>query len=99
MAPNVEFQYTLAGTSLAPDVHHLNREFLKNTSHKPFFSLGLMLGGGVVLCAVVPPAICSFAPVCSKLLLGLSAAKPIESQVPVLGSAWNKCRVSHTSCC
>ena len=99
-APKIGYQYTIAETVLAPDVQHLKQEFLKNASCKPLFSLGFMVDGGVVLCAVVHPVIRSLVPVCSKLLLGgLPGAKPIESQVPVLGPAWDKGRVSHTYCC
>ena len=99
MAPKVGYQYILAGTVLAPDVQHLKQEFLKNTSCKPLFSLGFVVDDRVVLCAVVTLVLCPLIPVCSKLLLGLPAAKPIESQVPVIGSAGDECRVSHSYCC
>ena len=95
MAPKVGYQYTLAGTVLAQDVQHLKQEFLKNTSCKPLLSLGFMIDGRAVLCAVVTPVIHSLIHVCSKLLLSLPAANPIESQVPVLEPAWDKCRISH----
>ena len=95
MVPKVGYHYTLTGTTLAPDVQHLKQEFLKNTSCKALFSFGSMVDGGVVLCAVDIPVSLSFVPVCSKLLFVLSAAKSIESQVAVVGPAWDKCRVSH----
>ena len=78
-APKIRYQCTLAGTVLAQDIQHLTQEFLKNTSCKSLFSLAFMVYCRVVLCAVVTPVICPLVPVCSKLLLGLPATKPIES--------------------
>ena len=80
-APKLGYQYTLAGTVLAPDVQLLNQESLENTSCKPLFSLGFMVDGGVVLCAVVTPVICPLVSVCSKFLLNLPVAKPLESSL------------------
>ena len=98
-APKIGHQYTIAETVLAPNVQHLKQEFLKNASCKPLFSLGFMLDGSVVLCAAATPVMCPLIPVCSKFLLGLPAAKPIESQIPVFGPVGDTCRVRHTHYC
>ena len=84
---------------LAPVVQHLKQESLKNMPCKPLFSLRFVVDGLVVLRAVVSVVIHSLVPVRSELLLSLPAAKPIESQIPVLGPAGGKCRVSHFHCC
>ena len=72
--PKVGYQYTLAGTVLAPDVLHLKQESLKNASCKTLLSFGFMVDGWVVLRDIVSPVIWSFIPVYSELLLGFSAS-------------------------
>ena len=53
----------------------------------------------VMLCAVVPIIVGSFVPVCPKLALWLSAAQPVESQIPRLWLFWDQCWVGHSYRC
>ena len=83
--PKVGYQHTLAG--ILTDKKYKSTLYagsvgVEHASRKAHLSLGLMVDVRVMFCTVVPIVVGSFFPVCLKLALCLSAAQPVESQIP-----------------
>ena len=63
------------------------------TSRKSKRPFGLVVYNWVMFFAVITPVIRTLVPIVPELLLGFSASKPIEAQVPRFRLAGHKCRI------
>ena len=69
------------------------------TYRKPKRPLGLVVYNWIMFYAVITPVIKTLVPIVTEFLLGFSASKPIEAQVPIFRLAGHKCRIFHPKTC